>query len=258
MNDLITQPGSNAVALPADYMAALALEATNASSLETPSVSNLSFKSGILAVGGNPVPGNAMNCVVVLTAHERCYYEGAYDPNKIKNPVCFVISQDGEDTTPHDNSTKPQHTSCTGCPKNEWGSVGEGRKGKACKEIRRLALIPTDKLQSPDDILASEMVLAKIPVTSVNNWSNHVHKVSALHSMPYWAVVTKLSVKPHIKNQFEVCFDIAGQIGDMPALEALKTKRVLAGPFVGAPYDGAPEAEAPADEAKPAKTSKKF
>jgi len=258
MNNLIVQEGSTAVALPAEYMAQLAQDAKDTSAVETPSVSALSFKSGILAYQGQAVPVNAMQCVAVDTAFERCYYDGPYDPNKIKNPVCFVLSSDGEDEAPHGNSSAPQSTSCTGCPKNEWGSAGEGRRGKACKEIRRIALIPTDKLQSPDDILASEMVMAKIPVTSVSNWSNHVHKANALHSMPFWAVVTKLHLKPHIKNQFEVCFDVVGPISSIEALEAIKKKRLMAQSFLLAPYDGSAEEEKPAAPAKETKASKKF
>jgi hypothetical protein len=35
-----------------------------------------------------------------------------------------------------------QHDNCAACPKNQWGSAGNGSKGKACKNGIRLAVVP--------------------------------------------------------------------------------------------------------------------
>lgn len=254
----VAEPKKTAVALPASVLAELANEAKEASANETPSIGNLSFKSGILAYEGNPLPDNKLDCIVVGTAYERALYDGPYDPNKIKSPVCFAITADGEDGAPHANSLHPQHETCAGCPMNEWGSAGEGRRGKACKEIRRLALIPTDKLESPQDIMESELVMAKVPVTSVKNWSNYVHKVSAMFGMPYWAMVSNINLHPHIKNQFEVKFDAVEPIQEMEALEALKKKRGLVESFIMAPYSQAAEEEEAPPPPPKASIKKKF
>jgi hypothetical protein len=245
---------STAVGLPQAWRDELAQEAKQVSAEETPSISNISFRSGVMSYQGTPVPQNTMSCIVVGSAYERALYDGPFDPNKIKSPICFAITKDGEDSTPHENSLHPQNEKCSGCPMDEWGSAGEGRRGKACKEQRRLALIPTDKLESADDILASEMVMAKVPVTSVRNWSNYVHSCSAKYSVPYWAVVTSISVKPHIKNQFEVSFATEDTVDDIVALEALKTKRGLMDAFVMAPYSRAVEGEQPAAPPPPPKS----
>lgn len=237
-----------AVALPRAWQEELAAAAKDESSKETPSITNISFRSGVLSFGGQPIPNNTMTAIVMQTAYERALYEGKFDPNKIKNPICFALSTDGEDMAPHDNSLHPQNETCVGCPMDEWGSAGEGRRGKACKETRRLALIPADKLESVDDIRTSELAMAKIPVTSVSNWSNYVHQVSAVHNVPFWAVVTRITLRPHIKNQFEVFFDIAETVDEVEALEALKLKRGHVEPFVMAPYPVAVEEE---EEAKP-------
>jgi hypothetical protein len=247
-----TRRTGTAVALPPEWQAELAQAAKDASAKETPSVSSISFRSGVMAYQGQPVPGNTMPCIIVGSAYERALYEGPFDPNNPKNPVCFALTTDGENGKPHENSLKPQNATCAGCPNDEWGSAGEGRRGKACKEIRRLALIPADKLQSAADILNAELASAKVPVTSVGNWSNHVHKVAAVHNMPVWAVVSRISVKPHIKNQFEVFFDIEDTIEDVEALTALKTKVAHVEPFVMTPYSMATE-----EETKPQQPAKK-
>jgi hypothetical protein len=246
-------------ALPDEWKKELAVAAKDASATETPSIQNLSFRSGVMSLVGTPVPGNELECIAIGTAFERCLYDGPFDPNKIKNPVCFALTFDGENGSPHENSLHPQHETCKGCPMDEWGSAGEGRRGKACKEMRRIAVIPADKVESADDILGAEMAMAKIPVTSVRNWSNYVHQISATQNRPYWSVTTKMKVSPHIKNQFEVTFDMGDTIDDGTALQALKQKRALVEPFVMAPYSMATEEPEPPPKAPPkAITKKKF
>jgi hypothetical protein len=252
---LVVQP-AQALALPEEWRKELAAAAKESSAVETPSVTNVSFKSGVLSIGGTPCPGNTTTAIIVGSAFERALYDGPFDANNPRNPICFALTPDGEDSAPHANSEHPQggkDGKCKGCPMDEWGSAGEGRRGKACKEIRRLALIPADKLESTEDILASELAMAKVPVTSVRNWSNYVHKVSAMLNVPFWAVVSRMSVKPHIKNQFEVLFDIEDPIEDVAALQAIKLKVTHVEPFVMAPYSSAGQAEGGAKApAKPA------
>lgn len=243
-------PSTN-LALPASWRETLAKAAKDTSASETPTSTSISFRSGVMQVGGVPVPDNTMECLVVETAYERALYEGKFDPKNIKSPICFALSLDGEDLAPHENSAHPQNETCKGCPMNEWDTAGEGRRGKACKELRRLAIIPADKIESKDDILGAEVAMAKVPITSVPNWAGYVNKVSAMYSVPYWAVFTEMSVQPHIKNQFEVSFDITDTIEDIPVLEALQTKRDLIAPFVLQPYSPSSE-EDDKEEEKPA------
>lgn len=221
----------------------LAEAAKNESAKETPTVTGISFRSGVMSVSGNPIPGNTMTGIVMETAYERCLYEGPFDPGKVKNPICFALSYDGEEMAPHENSLHPQNETCDGCAMNEWGSAGEGRRGKACKEVRRLALIPADTLESTEDIKTAELAMAKVPVTSVKNWSNYVHTVGAVHNVPFWAVISRMTLRPHIKNQFEVMFDIEETVDEDEALAALRQRREHIESFIMAPYPVATEEE---------------
>jgi hypothetical protein len=259
----VVEPKKTAVALPAEWAAELAQAAKQVSAEETPSSGAISFRSGVMSYQGTPIPGNELECIVVGSATERALYDGPFDPNKIKSPVCFAIykNDDDEGVGPHENSLHPQNETCAGCPMNEWGSAGEGRRGKACKELRRIAVIPSDKLESIEDIRTAEMAMAKVPVTSKQNWSNYVHKVAATLSMPYWAVMTKISVRPHIKNQFEVLFDLSDPITDVEALTALRDKVATVEPLLMTPYSRATEEDeqAPAPPPPPkAAIKKKF
>lgn len=68
-------------------------------------------------------------------------YEGRYDPNNIQPPVCFSIGTVVQQMVPSANAPEPQSTSCATCPMNQFGSDGNG---KACKNKRRLAVLPAD------------------------------------------------------------------------------------------------------------------
>ncbi len=141
-----------------------------------------------------------------------------------------------EELAPHSNANA-QAEVCSKCGKNEWGSDPRpNSRGKACKEIRRLAVIPfTDQL-TPENVAETEMAIIKLPVTSVKNWSNYVNKVGASLKRPPWSVITQIKVEPSQKNQFTVLFDCGGAV-DAEFLQALNEKRESVLPALTAPYD---------------------
>ena len=63
---------------------------------------------------------------------------------------------------------------------DEMGSVGkidprkQGNKGKACKERRRLAIIPAAAIKD-GEIAKAELAVLSLPVTSLGNWGNYVN-----------------------------------------------------------------------------------
>ena len=62
-----------------------------------------------------------------------------------------------------DNTAPFEQMPCLTCPFNQWDS-GKGGRGKACKEMRRLLIMPDDS-QIP--------AIMSIPPTSVLNWDNY-------------------------------------------------------------------------------------
>lgn len=207
----------------------------------------LSLKSGRLGYKGSEIPGNKLSAVVLDQILEHYYYEGEYDPNTPSSPVCFAygeIADDGtmEEMRPHPKSVKPQCESCDKCPLNQFGSAERG-KGKACKNVRRLALISETDL---GDVTGAEVALLKVPVMSVKGWSGYVKQVADVLKRPPFAVVTTVSVVPDPKSQFRVQFELKAPIQDGQTIGAIIAKRESAHQELVVPYTPSPEAEAPA------------
>lgn len=199
--------------LPVSWEDQMKADAKAQLSNERPALSIMSLKSGVMSIGDQPVPGNELNCIVVASVTENQWFSTRYDPNVRSNPDCYAIGEGkAEQLAPMAESKDKQSEACVSCPKFEWGSNPAGGRGKACKERRRLALIPAD--------LSAEMLLLNIPPTSIKNWSNHVAKVVATTGMSTAGVITNIKVVPSAKNQFEVKFDIVGKVPfeHLPAL----------------------------------------
>lgn len=213
------------LALPTDVLAALAQEAKAASATERPAVGRISLKSGVMSYAGNPVAGNKMEAIILCASFRNVWYAGRYDPNNIVNPSCFALSMSDEDMAPHDNVAKPCNETCSGCEKNEWGSDPNGGRGKACKQTRRLILLPGHAMeQGPDALRTAELAVMDLPVTSVKNYSTYVNMLTASTNMPTYAAVAEISVAPDAKTQFKVQFKPMRVVPSLDHLQAIKAR----------------------------------
>ena len=73
---------------------------------------------------------------------------------------------------------------CFSCPLNQWGSA-EGGGGKACKEKRMLFLLRAS------DLLP---IVIQAPSTSIQPVKKYLLRLAS-QGMPYWSVMTKLSLE---------------------------------------------------------------
>jgi hypothetical protein len=122
---------------------------------------------------------------------------------------------------PNASSPAPQHATCEGCPKNEWGSSLSGGKGKACRETRRLLLIPADALTSAEAVKTAEVAALRPPVTSLKNYATYVQTVAPTLRRPLLAVISEVAVVPDPKTQFKVTFSMVKAIDDQDVVAAL-------------------------------------
>ena len=203
-----------------DQLAALATESVKAeqASLQT---TFLSTKGGTLTYRGDPVANNKLACVILTGPIERLYYSSRYDPTKIVPPDCFAIGTSATEMAPAASAPKPQHSKCDGCPMNEWGSSPTGGKGKACRETRRLLLVPADAISTPDAVKSAEVAALRPPVTSLKNYANYVQTIAATLKRPPLAVISEISVAPDAKTQFKVNFSMVKPIDDTGVIQAL-------------------------------------
>ena len=218
----------------------LAKFAQEASAKEAGGGAFLSFKSGILAFMGNMIPGNKLNAVVLGDMHENCYYDQPYDADNPISPACFAFSEDGRNMAPHADSADPQHHECATCKWNQFGSA-DNKKGKKCRNIRRIAIVPADQVDDP----ACELAFAKIPPTSVVNFSNHTKRVADAAHRPLWAAVTAISCAPHLKKQVEVSFAYVESITDGEKLQNIKNRVDTIQTALQVPYTYSAPEEAP-------------
>ena len=194
----------------------------------------VSFKSGQLVVNGQPIKGNEADVVIVGFVYENKMYEGKYNADAPNGPVCYAFSSTEEGLKPHEKCVKPQHEQCADCPKNEWDTAVTG-KGKACKNVRRLALISVDNVSDPDQLKDADIYFAEIPVTSVKGWSGYVKTLAATLKRPPFGVVTKLAVVPDAKTQFKVTFSnprpVPAEWGAVIMAKVAEAKESIAFPY---------------------------
>lgn len=244
-----TPKNTTALAKWDDELAAYAQKAADAE--QAPSGNFISFQGGQLSVGGAAVEGNKADIIVFHSIYENKFYEGKYNPDKPQPPVCYAFADEEGELKPHEKCAKPQHETCKGCPHNEFGSAETG-KGKACKNIRRLGLLPASIADTPEGVKEGEMFFASLPVTSCKLWAGYVKATAAIMKRPPFGVITHMAVVPDKKSQFKVTFSDPRPLPDelMPAVME-RRKEVMES--IAAPY---PEPHADEEEEAPAKGKK--
>lgn len=191
----------------------------------------IATRGGKLSFQGADIPGNSMNVIILDHVLENALYEGKFDPDSPSSPTCFALGTGDKPMAPHADSPEPQSEACEGCPHNEFGSADTGR-GKACKNIRRLALLPEDALE---DLDAATPAYIKVPVTSVRAWAGYVKKLASAMNVPPLAVITQISLVPHQKHQFEMLFKHAGNVAPEHIEGLLAKQKEVKDPLL-APY----------------------
>jgi len=244
-NTALATTQAHAVALPGSWRDKLAAMAKDQAAKERPSVSKISLRAGVIKYGDQPVKGNVLPAIILLAAHRNTYYDKPFDPNNLANPVCFSLSVEGNDMEAHENVPdenvpafgERRTRDCATCPLSQWESDPRGGRGKACKETRRLIILPADAADSVENAQKAEMAILDIPVTSGKNYSNFVNGLAASASVPPWAAITSISTQPDANTQFKVTFTPTNVIDDDAVLEAIFARFEEAQRIAMLPYD---------------------
>lgn len=212
----------------------------------------ISFRGGQMTFNGNTFPNNKASFIVLDSVLENVWYAEKWKPDSPASPACYAFGRLDAEMKPHEKAEDPQNATCKGCPMNEWESADEGR-GKACKNSRRLALIPADEsLKSADTMKDANIAFARIPVTSVKAWAGYVTQLANVTKKPPYAVVTEIMVTTDPKTQFKVSFKLVRSIDDRHVQQALLEKVQQARSSIIFPYAPREAAAEPArGKAKP-------
>ena len=227
--------------------------AVAAAAQEQPDIMNMSLRGGHMTLDGVSVPNSDLDCVIITSSFENQYYdpEIAFDPDNLQNPICFAMSLDGEEMEHDAASTKPQHNGpCADCWAMQWKSDPVRKKGKACKEKRKLMLLPASQMIN-GGIKKASMAMVSLSPTNVGIWSDYVNALLNEYQRPPFAVLTKFSVRPHPKKQLEVSFKCTGLVGD-EFLSDIMDRIPAAQKAMTQPYEGKPD-----DPTKPTSENKK-
>lgn len=135
----------------------------------------------------------AFSAVVVDFVTIRKFYPGVYDPNNITPPACFAISTNPKGMNPSTNSPElqnpPEQGGCDKCPNNQWGSANVGQ-GKACKESRKLALLPP--ADAGEKVADMPLWTLEVSPTAIRPFDGYVNSVAKTFGLPPVGVVTDI------------------------------------------------------------------
>lgn len=228
----------------------MAKDAEIASGMEANTGGNSFFSTqgGTLTWQDQALPDNQMAVVILSYRMENVFYEGAFNPNDIQPPTCFAFGTSEEDMAPHDSVVKAgqaQSEKCIDCPMNEWGTANTGQ-GKACRNTRRLAVIPAGTLDPTsnkftpytevEQFAATPIGFIKPPVTSVKAYSAFVKQAAAVLKRPPYGLFTKIRLEPHPKNQYAMAFEPLKEIpGEVMA--TIMERREVAEVTIEQPYN---------------------
>lgn len=215
------------------------------------------LKGGLLTWQDAPLPGNQMAVIILDSILENVYYEGRYDPDVPQSPICFAFGRDEKTLAPHQlvleacNQQCGTSGLCAGCEMNEWGSAEVGR-GKACRNTRRLAMIPAGtfkngKFELIDDeehFTTTTIGFMKLPLTSVKGYAGFVKQVAGTLQRPPFGIVTKVKVVPDPKTQFKVLFEPIMNVPD-ELMASVMQRHEEAKSTIDFPYVNQDEEEVP-------------
>ena len=136
---------------------------------------------------GSKVAG-PLDLVIVDFVSRNMFYEGTYDPNNISPPACFAIHPEPKQLVPSDASPIKQADDCASCAMNQFGSSG---KGKACKNMRLLAVLP------PDADADTPLWTLAVSPTAIKGFDGFVGSVARTFQMPPISVIASVDFNPN-------------------------------------------------------------
>ena len=200
-------------------------------------------------VDGEMEPARSIE-VVILRANKgtaKVFYAKKYTQGSVEKPDCY--SNDG--VAPAADAVNAQAKKCAACPHNQWGSriTDEGKKAKACSDVKRLAVAAPDALNDP--------MLLRVPATSLGNWDEFVKFVAGRGYAPIQCK-TRISFDPEATHQL-LQFKPLGVFGDDVVAEAVQVastqtvEDIIGGtPTAAEETNGSEREAAPKAAAKPA------
>lgn len=152
-----------------------------------------------------------IKAVIVFTHRVNAYWPGAYgDGDQNQPPLCS--SMDGKTGVRTENG---EVMDCERCPFNQYGTAGENKRGKACKNMRRLYLMMNGD---------PNFYLLTVPPTSIREVNKQLTKILG-GGTPYIGMVVSFTLKKD-KNEAGIAYSkvVLQKAGVLPAEVAQAAK----------------------------------
>lgn len=201
-------------------------------------------KTLVTKPGADDEPAASIEVVVIKThpGVAKTYYKRGYVEGAIEKPDCY--SNDG--VAPAADAVEAQAKKCATCVHNQWGAriTEDGKKGKACQDVKRLAVAAAGQLNDP--------MLLRVPAASLKTWDAYVDLLKKRGVTPPM-LVTKIGFDYTVAHP-ALTFKPVGLLTDDMVAEVRETRgsdvvqSIIGGgnPEVSAPDVDEEEAEAPA------------
>ena len=151
----------------------------------------------------------------------KSYYVGGYEENQSagKRPVCASI--DG--VKPDADVQQKQAEICALCPRNEFRTDANGRKGRDCSDYKRLAvLIMPEQTTKLFGRPLMEPVFLRVPPDSLQDLATFGKNLEA-QNWPYMSFITRITFDPEKSHpKFVFNFQKALTNDDAPTIFALR------------------------------------
>jgi hypothetical protein len=159
-----------------------------------------------------PLP-NPLNVIILGAMRTNTYYEGDYEADNPTPPTCFALNLNDDEAImgPPPDLPGRIHDTCLTCGMNAFGSGGQSGKGKACRNVLRLAVLPWDGTENFAKVSGARL---SIPPTSLKKWAPYAKGVIEGYGRPLFMVVTTIKVSPDPKYQMTFDFDVLQTIDD--------------------------------------------
>ena len=104
--------------LPVSWQDQMRADAKAMLEKERPSLAIMSLKAGQMTIGGEAVPGNEIDAVILASVSANSWYKDRYEPDVKCNPTCYAIGEGkADELVPYAESKEKQAESCAECPK---------------------------------------------------------------------------------------------------------------------------------------------
>lgn len=152
--------------------------------------------------GGEVVTGS-LDLVILDYAFHYRYYPDAYQAGQNKPAACYAIGMTEDEMQIGADVPHPIAHDCASCPNNQWGSAGNGRKGKACSNNLMLAVMFPDLEQGND------VMLLKASPTGLSGAKQYLTNATRLFGHPLKAIATASITDAG--GGFKLLLDVAGE-----------------------------------------------